>query len=312
MATLYYNNATEDGDWATLGNWWTNAACTSAAAALPASSDSVEMTTYCTQNTGGEPTVANLLMTGIGDASGGNGVLSISITVTGLATFANAAEYSTGTLTGNASFSGGGNGSYYNVAGTIDGSAIFEDGARNFGEVTGDAAFADGDNFGLIGGNAVFDRASNADGGATQGYVTGDAIFRGYGEYYNHYNCTVEGNAEFYDGTYNYGGVLGNATFNDYAFNNEYIGGDATFNDFSRFAYGTIGGTATFNDYSYVESPISGTVVLDNSAWITAYAAGTNAIIEFRGNSYNVNGISGTLTVAHGGCINGSSILGVV
>jgi hypothetical protein len=342
MATLYYDNATEDGNWATLGNWRLDnfTGTRVPATGLPTSIDNVVMTGAVTSNTGSEPTVASLT---VESAS-----LGIGITVTGVATFNSYSAFTgNATLTGNAAFNDSwtefsnivdgnatfdGFGGNYDTA-TVTGNATFTGGARNLGTVGGDAAFSDGssneggtvsgdatftdsDNSGFVGGDAEFFNGSNAAGfGIGIGVVQGNAVFRatpGSYDHYNHYNATVNGNAEFYNNTYNYGTVDGNATFNDYSFNNEYVAGDATFNNFSRISGGMISGTATFNDYSYVEYPINGSIVLDNSSYLTDDAIGMSANVEFRGNSYNPNGIGGTLVAAHGGGINGSSILGAI
>lgn len=90
MANLYFNAAV-DNDWATLGNWWADSACSIAAAALPTSADDVEIKqgTTVSSNSGSVPTVDTLVnngsMTGI---SINLGVLSnygvmTSCTVTG-------------------------------------------------------------------------------------------------------------------------------------------------------------------------------------------------------------------------------------
>jgi hypothetical protein len=95
MATLYFNGAV-DNDWDEIGNWWTNSAGTSAAAALPSSSDSVVITAAIYSNSGDEPTVVNIYATANMD---------IAITVTGVATFDTGGEYG-GNISGAVVFDG--------------------------------------------------------------------------------------------------------------------------------------------------------------------------------------------------------------
>lgn len=65
MATLYFNAAV-DNDWNTLGNWWADSGCTTAAAALPASADDVTINSGAsvTGNSGSVPQVRSLLVNG--------------------------------------------------------------------------------------------------------------------------------------------------------------------------------------------------------------------------------------------------------
>ncbi|MFM7796943.1 MAG: hypothetical protein ACKO7N_09285, partial [Candidatus Nitrosotenuis sp.] len=65
MATLYFNNATLDNDWNTLGNWWSDSALTTPALALPTSSDDVVVLPpseyfYSLINSGSTPTIKSL------------------------------------------------------------------------------------------------------------------------------------------------------------------------------------------------------------------------------------------------------------
>lgn len=129
--TLYFNNAEEDGDWNTLGNWWLNAGHTVAATALPTAADSVVVTAGVNANSGSAPTVANLTVQGAG--------LNISATVTGAAAFNGGSflDFSS-TLTGNATF----NNSVIS-GGFLTGNATFNDTSINYGSgtVTGTATF---------------------------------------------------------------------------------------------------------------------------------------------------------------------------
>jgi hypothetical protein len=179
--TLYFNNAEEDGDWATLGNWWLDQGHTVPATALPGPGNDVVLAGLVSLNSGSPITVRNF--------EGASSAVDISFTATGLATF-----YATfsGTLTGNAAFNDSSNNS-----GTVTGNATFNDSSNNSGTVTGNATF--NDSSGLVNG----------------GTVTGNATFNSGG--YN--DGTVGGNATFNDGTVNYGTVTGTATFTGSACN---------------------------------------------------------------------------------------------
>jgi hypothetical protein len=126
-ATLYFNNAEEDYDWATVGNWWLDDEHTAPAGRLPTSADSVVISQELGLNSGDPITVLNLTVD--------NALFETSATVTGLALFVNGAT-NNGTVTGNATF----NDSSYN-AGGVSGTATFNDSSNNTGTVDGDATF---------------------------------------------------------------------------------------------------------------------------------------------------------------------------
>jgi hypothetical protein len=126
-ATLYFNNAEEDYDWATVGNWWLDDEHTEPAGRLPTSADSVVISQELGLNSGDPITVLNLTVD--------NALFEISATVTGLALFVNGAA-SNNTITGNATF----NDSSINQ-GTVTGNATFNDSSYNDGTVSGDATF---------------------------------------------------------------------------------------------------------------------------------------------------------------------------
>ena len=118
--TLYFNGAV-DNEWTELGNWSTGS--------LPTAGDSVIATASITAS---GQTVANFTLNDPDNLDFG---LVGTLTVTGNATFNNAARLAGGTVTGNATF----NGSSFND-GTVGGNATFNDGV-NFGTVTGTATF---------------------------------------------------------------------------------------------------------------------------------------------------------------------------
>lgn len=138
MATLYYNAAVNT-NWSTLGNWWTNEACSAPASSLPSSVDSVIILSNIESNSGSNPTVYH--MTVSADVSN---ITIISVmgcefygsakntgTITGNCTFYDSScnEYP-GTITGNVTFnnnSGNGNLEYLINGGQIIGDVIFND-----------------------------------------------------------------------------------------------------------------------------------------------------------------------------------------
>jgi hypothetical protein len=274
MATLYFDGAV-DGNWNTLGNWRldNNTETRVPATGLPTSSDNAVLLygTDVTTNSGPTPTVANL---------DSEVALWITITVTGMATFASGG-YNSGVIYGNVTIYSNSN------DGSVFGNLIMYSGSVQRGTVSQDAAFYSG--------------SSN-------------------GEIYNHYTGEVSGDATFYDaGCYNVATVAGNATFYSSSFNGVYdegiygtIYGVGTFNDSSNNNGATIGAGAVFNDFSCHTSGGAGFNIVFNGSSYYGLGAFTSGNVTFRGNSYNPNGISGTTTAAHGGCINGSSILGVV
>ena len=117
MATLYFNGAV-DSDWATLGNWWTNAGHTTQATTLPTSADDVIATDSILSNSGSAPTVVNFTLN---DPSTTYRSLAIAITVKGDATFNDS--------------------SYNDNYGGVSSNATFNDSAYNDGYITGDATF---------------------------------------------------------------------------------------------------------------------------------------------------------------------------
>jgi hypothetical protein len=116
MATLYFNGAV-DNNWATLGNWWTDATFTTPATSLPSSSDSVIASSNIASNSGSEPNIVNFTLTGY---------ISIEITVTGMATFNEDSRLEEGTITGDCTFN---HTSRHDNIGNIIGNCIFNDNA---------------------------------------------------------------------------------------------------------------------------------------------------------------------------------------
>jgi|GEM_PF-5171094 len=223
-ATLYYNNATLDNNWGTLGNWWNDAGFSDPASGFPVPGDDVIVSENVFSNSEPDPTVNTLTVT--------LGEVDIFLTVTNGATFNGFSSYASGTITGDVTF----NESSFN-GGTVDGDATFNDGSFNGGAVTHDATFNnDSYNDGTVDGNATFyDDSTNSN------TITGNATFND-GSFNED---VVDGDATFNDNSFNDGGVNGNATFNDSSANHGNVSGDAAFNDASSNS-GTVLGTITF------------------------------------------------------------------
>ena len=225
MATLYYDNATTDSDWNTLGNWWTDAIFETQATSLPTSIDSVELYATVTLNGGSEPTVVNCSTTSS---------ISINITVTTMATF-NGSSSNVATLTGNATF----NDTSYNN-GTVSGNATWSASAfTNFSGGFGVCCL------GTVSGTITFSSATavvfTTDMGNSWTYDSSSWTF------------TAAGPTWIFDGggTNNTGTLYGDATFNAGSYNSGTIYGDVTFNSTSsNGAGGETYGDAVFNDSS--------------------------------------------------------------
>jgi hypothetical protein len=133
----FYYKPTINNNWATLGNWYSDSAFETPAAALPPTGANVYLDGSCTANSGDTPVVANLAFSPFYVNS--NRTFGIAITVTGLATFTGGA-YVTGTIYGNADFRAS---SELAVGGVVNGRANFYSTATNNGTVSGTAAFFD-------------------------------------------------------------------------------------------------------------------------------------------------------------------------
>jgi hypothetical protein len=299
MAILYYNAAV-DNDWNTLGNWWTSDAFTTQAAALPTSSDSVILSASVGSNSGSAPTVVNLTSTGN---------INIPFTVTGTATFngggPNSNDVGT-TMTGNFVF----NNDAGHGGGTIVGNVTFNDDSYTYSAITGNITLYDrAQNGSTTTGNAVFNDESR---NSMSGNVTGTATFNDLS--YIAASSGITGPCTFYDYSYNRGSALNavGATFFDYSYSDGGISnnGSETFNDNSRCISGGTGGNnyvfATFNDNSLLEgSPNGGTAVFNDTARASfsgpiseatfndrSYGSGTAAIVTINGGPISTTGMT--------------------
>jgi hypothetical protein len=134
-ATLYYNNAEEDGLWTTVGNWWLDAEHTIAAGRLPAASDNVVLNGFIEEE---DISVEVANLTFFSPPNAFFFIFGLTITVTGSAIVAGDQTLFQATIIGNATF----NDSSFND-GTVNGNATFNDNSANFGTVTGNATFND-------------------------------------------------------------------------------------------------------------------------------------------------------------------------
>ncbi len=183
-ATLYYNNATADGDWNTLGNWWTDAGFTTPAGSLPTASDDAIIEGVVASNSGAPASVNTLTVNTFYTA--------IPITVANGATFNDSSFNSSG--------------------GNIIGNATFNNSTYNDGGVGGDATFNDGTyNRNTVTGNAIFNDSSFNDGSCdpTCGTVNNNATFNDIA----HNEGFVLNNASFYDITVNHRSITNDACF---------------------------------------------------------------------------------------------------
>jgi hypothetical protein len=180
---------------------------------------------------------------------------------------------------------------------TVTGLCTFNDGANNYGAITGACAFN-----GTLSGNEF------------GGTITGNCTFTTSS--YN-YGAITTGNCTFSGGSWNgdSGNITGNCIFNDYSYQHGTITGDCTFNDNSLHQYGTITGYCTFNHSSYNLSTVTFNCTFNHSSY-------NNGIIDddvlFNDSSYNNGTVNGgqyyqnrtPYPIPRG--INGSSILGVI
>ena len=178
-----------------------------------------------------------------------------------------------GTVTGIVTFDGGTNSSTGTVIVPVDEECSFTNSSINYG---------------IINGTATFDSSSYNS--SSDGYVDGLAKF-----YLNSRNDGEVESAEFYSNSYNVGTVNGDATFNDESKN----GYPADMDN----AIGMVIGTATFNDSSQ-------NGFLTNGQFDVTFGRCGNMVM--RGQSKNLNGVVGSVTLDYPKGINGSSILGIV
>lgn len=307
MATLYYNAAVNT-NWSTLGNWWTNEACSAPASSLPSSVDSVIILGNIESNSGSNPTVYH--MTVSADVS------NITIISVMGCEFYDSANYG-GTITGNCTF--------YNTSkntGTITGNCTFYDSSYNVypGTITGNVTFNDNSGNG------------NSNDSITGGDIVGDVIFNDYSTHISSsysIEARITGNVTYNDSAYRYLGVTysNSVVFNDnsvteggsfydidgnsYNPNTFVIFNDSSWmlntdvylpvimNDNSRIDYNSIGSetSVTLNDSAYVTGGGVGGFdipwIFNNNSYITssasilAYNDPPGNTLTFNHNSYN-------------------------
>lgn len=304
MATLYFNGAV-DNDWDELGNWWTNEGHTTAATALPTSSDSVVLSANCGSNSGSAPTVVNLMVSAVG--------LGITITVTGMATF------NSGSL---GYYDGGLDAEVYGV---VNGNATFDDGYLSlYGTVNGNVTMTDSTMEGQINGDATFTNTT----GGFGAQITGDAVFNGTSET----DTEVGGDAVFNDSTSALGGtvIAGNATFNDTSsYGGDTITGTATFNDSAVYYVGAMS-LGIFNDSASIpaETSVTADLVMNDSSTIGSGSSvegditqnGNSSVVEIsvlgdvtlNNNSEMNASVTGSVVVNDNSVFYGASVTGDV
>jgi hypothetical protein len=211
MTLYFYDSQETDYAWSTLANWWTDAAHTVQASALPAATDDVVIDSYI-GSLGAARTVANATFN---DGTFLDDSESHTLNVTGVCTFNEGVNQSTAFITGDCVFNGssynGGsitgdctfNGTSYNRYGTITGDCTFNDSSYSSGgTITGDCTFnADSSNSGSITGNCTF----NAD-SSNSGDIYGNCVFNGSS--YNNWGL-IYGDCVFNGGSYNAGTIDG-------------------------------------------------------------------------------------------------------
>jgi hypothetical protein len=205
MATLYYDNATADHDWSTLGNWrLDNFTGTRVPATnLPTSSDDVVVAADCYYNTGSAPTVANLTVLG------GTFILdSQTITVPGVAYFGPASSFECG----------------------VAGGEVIADGCAAYGYLLPIAGHL------TVNGGTVIQQSINCDAvfndtSSFSDYLDGNGTFNHNSHSTSPYGVNYD--ATFNDSSYCDGPVGGDATFNDssYCTANGVIYGTETYAD---------------------------------------------------------------------------------
>jgi hypothetical protein len=345
MATLYFNGAV-DNDWATLGNWWTDAACTSAAAGLPTSSDSVVATANINGISMATPTVVNFTT---------SAYLQAPVTVTGVATFSGSSARLTsgsGVIAGNAVFQ---NGAQLWEYGYVTGNATFHDTAYTHTQVSIDgnvtvtaSTFSDYPlnlSINSIGGTITFSSPTPVvfnlsyffigSGNNYTPAIPAVSAFTAGTPTWNVSNSNIQqslpGNVNASSATVIWANIGGNLTLDSGYMQMGTVGGNASFVNGAAFTNGTISGNATFasNGYASGSPPwqywnsyfpyVAGSATFTGAG---SYAAWLWVAGEFRpdvasaqrmlSEDYVGNATDGTVTITYGKGVNGSSILGVV
>jgi hypothetical protein len=276
--------------------------------------------------------VLSIPVTVTGMATFNDGSLNQS-TITGDATFNNSSQNNFGTVTGNATF----NNSSYN-SGTVSGNATFNNDSYNNGTVTGNATFNDGsynNNYtGIVTGVATFNDSSRNEG--QQGwnnFIFNDTSYNnvggGIGTFNDYSHTRASCFPTFNDYSYNSDAVFHTVyapTFNDYSYNLSEVdyGSSATFNDYSEHRNGYLGLSSTFNHNSRClnQPDIYNRSVTFNDSSYGSLSAATDGTVVINGGPIQTSGFSNSnggifsftraqpINVIAG--INGSSILGIV
>ncbi len=290
FADTYTFQGASDSDWANTANWTTGV--------IAGAGDTADITASVDSISSGTASVTDA------NFSGWAYLGSITLTVSGMATFFEYTGNQSGTISGNATFNG--NSSNWYMA-TIDGDATFNDYSLNDGTVTGTAKFnyasggwcaiSSGMFWGCGTAGSIVDSDGNPitawafDDGSNHGLVNGDAFF--YTLSYNAADGTVTGGAYFNYDSVNYGTVH-SAIFDNSSYNSSggVVQNSAEFHEHS-YNSGTVGDGATFNDDSYNDGYVSGTAAFNNGS--SNSGSGTvNGNAEFNDTSSNFGNVSGT------------------
>jgi photosystem II stability/assembly factor-like uncharacterized protein len=258
---------TVDSDWNTIGNWYTEAACTNQAPGLPDGSvgTSVVGTTSPIVYLNNWVKPLSIDSTGLTGSAHDSGVIfTLSGSVTNVP------------ISGNATFDSGA----YNYS-NINGDVTFTNASYNSGNINGDVVFNDGSyNNSSITGNVIFDNNSINTGSIVGGVIFNNASGNG---------GSIEGITTFNDSSFNGGGsITGTTTLNGTSYNASTIIGDAIFN---TTYYGSLATTSVMN--------ISGSAYLQGSVSGIMYASdGVTPITSFNfsGSSRNLSTITGAVT----------------
>jgi hypothetical protein len=302
--TLYFYSDI-DSDFAVLGNWWTDAAHTVQASALPAATDDVVINSWC-WSLGDDRTVANATVNvGLSDSD------FYTLNVTGVCTFNGSSINFETFINGNCEFNNGS----YNV-GTITGNCTFNDSGYNSGTITGNCEFT----------NTLYSTANTGFPNPQQGSVSGTITFSGTNVLFVLVDDKVwetdttgwvftSGTPtwEFNDSSYNDGTITGDCVFNDNAGNAQRAGaitGDCVFNGGTSWNDGVVNGNCTFNGGSINQwaSNVTGNCTFNDESIHQGFVTGD---CVFNGSSYNNAGtITGNCTFNTDSYNNGGGITG--
>ncbi len=303
---LYYNNATVDGQWDTIGNWWLDSIYTLPASSygLPQAGDNVYIDSDLSTGPSTPVVLADIICGSI------NVVTSFAVDLGNATTNSSYEFYNDVVHIGSSVF-----GSYYFYgnsinSGTVDSnntSSGFFDNSLNTGTANNDTSFSNNSqNTGTCNNNASF-----ADSSYNTGTVVEDATFNtftdlGSGAYEDTLGYgigTVNGivagsGSQLYSIQYISNNMTGEIVATTYPFGVEFT--NSTTNN------GTIdiGGVSQFIDTSINQDDVVGDAAFSDGSYNdTTGSVGGNA--TFNGTSYNIGTVTGNATFNYAGVVNG-------